>query len=120
MDLKLNDEQLHVVVSGAMLSALTPEERGRLISEAIQKGLIEKSAYSKNQSNLEVAVFEATQRVARNMAEEYILNSEAVKTQIHSVIVHAVKKVLFDDEEDLVKSIAQRIAEGFKERTNRY
>lgn len=91
--IELNEQALAAVV----LSGLTPADKERIFSEAIQgslKGLTDvpkdSYGYSKKESRFTEVVRECVLSVARAAAMEMIAKDEGVVAAIHSIYVEAV------------------------------
>lgn len=94
IDLKLDDGKLSAVVSAAIMSAITAENRDEIIGKAV-RDLMEKKRgqYGTGQSELEAAFSRAVVSVATDVCREW-MNREENRKRIAAIIEEQLNKVL--------------------------
>lgn len=111
MNLSLSDSQLKEVVAAAIVAQLTPENREKLIAEAI-KNLIspDSSKFSGGTSPLQEAFKYAIQATARELIEKRLAEDDTVKTALNAIITDALKAVLTTNREKAVEKMADSLS----------
>lgn len=93
MELKVTEEQMHQLISVALLQTLTPEKRDELITGAIQALLAKNvgSAYDKR-SELQRLFEQECTNVARLIIREHIESDPSAMANVRSVAIEAFEK----------------------------
>lgn len=116
MDIKLDEEQLRTVVSGAIFKTLDEQQKDLLIQGAIQHLLTvppSTNSYDRRKSPLMEAFNYAVNNVAKTVAVEMVTKDEKVKSTITD-LVHKAMDNLLDPERNskVVDSITDAIVKG--------
>jgi hypothetical protein len=112
MEIKLTDEQLHGLVSEAILRALDENQRNILIQNAIAVLLApKKDSYGyKITTPLQDAFNNAIAVVSQRIASETMLNDENVKAKMRGLLDEAMDRVFDKDREKHVQRVADSIS----------
>ncbi len=118
MDIKLDPESLKDVVSAAILKSLDDTKRDVMIEAALKHLLTPQggSAYHKAESPLQTAFNNAVSFVATQIAKETLENDSSVKANIQALLNEAFVKVMSENREKTVSSIADAIVKGLTHR----
>lgn len=118
MDLKLDPETLKDVVSAAILKSLDEGKRDALIEGAIKYLLTPQggSGYHKAESPLQTAFNQAVHVVAIQIAKETLEKDATVSANIQALLTEAFTKVMGENREKTVSSIADAIVTGLTKR----
>ena len=117
MDIKINDEQMREIVSGAVLQVMGTECRDTIMKAAIEH-LITPVASSdrwgsnKGESPLQNAFNSAVNTYAYGEANEWLKNNEAARERIRTIYVAAWEKMVSDYKGDLIEKIAKSMADA--------
>lgn len=109
MNLSLNDDQLKTVISGAVLQAITPESRDKLLSEALSSLLKAGSSDYDKKSPLQRAFDHAIADIAREMVTKQFSEDQAVRQKVGDLVAEAVTRVLDGDREKIVKKMSESL-----------
>ena len=112
--MQLSDKQVETAAQAAILNAITAEERTELVSEAISKLFKREKAtrYPHTESSKMMEVFErAVWDVAREAVKTEFEKPE-LREKVSEVVSVALVKA-FEDQDDLVNSIASLISSSF-------
>lgn len=124
MDIKLDEQMMHGLVSEALLKTLDEEKRNLLIMGAIKHLLSPvkgSSLYDKDRvSPLQEAFQYALRNEAQKWVAERLSTDEALKTQINSLLTEALTQVMETNREKTVASIAEAITKGMAYKEDRY
>ena len=115
MDLKLDQEMLSAVVSGAIVNAIDENKRDSLIQGAIKALLTppeSRGYYGTRETPIEQAFNEAVRSIARQVAEQMLSKDESVLTRLRELLSQAVEKVMNDNREATIAKIADALAAG--------
>jgi len=119
MDIKLEPDALRDVVSAAILKSLDEGKRDALIESAIKHLLTPQggSAYHKAESPLQTAFNNAVSLVAQQVAVETMKNDATVQANIQALLTEAFTKVMSENREKTVSTIADAIVKGLSSET---
>lgn len=115
MDIKIDSTLMREVVSSAIMTSISQEQRNILITNAVKHLLTpkESAGYGRqSQSPLEEAFNDAMRLNARRLAEELLQQDTGIQTQLRELITEAVLKLMTNNREATVDKIAAAIAEG--------
>lgn len=114
MEIKMDPEMLKDVVSAAILKSLDDTKRDALIESAIKYLLTPQGGgvYSKSESPLQRAFNTAVHQVAIQIAKDTFEKDESVKTKIQALLTEAFSKVMGENREKTVSTIADAIVKG--------
>lgn len=121
MDIKLDPESLKDVVSSAILKSIDDNKRDALIEAAIKHLLTPQggSSYVKAESPLQTAFNNAVSFVSQSIAREMLENDTSVRANIQALLQEAFMKVMSQNREKTVTTIADAIVKGLSSE-NRY
>lgn len=114
-EIKIPDDQMQQIVSAAILSTVTEENRETLIKQAIASLLAPStSSYDMGKSQLQSAFSRAVQQKAGSIINEMIAPGSQLYDKITELIKDATMKA-FNDEarQKMVESIASSIGRAF-------
>lgn len=109
-DVQLTQDELQAAVQKAIWDALSPEKRDKLFQDTLQKLLTEKEYGTL--TRLERAVESVFNQVARQAAEELILNDERIMGQLRKVIAEAAERALFANKEKVIETVEGAVRKG--------
>jgi len=114
MDIKLDPETLKDVVSAAILKSLDDTKKDAMIESAIKHLLTPQGGgtYHKAESPLQTAFNTAVNLVAMQIAKETLENKPSVRANIEALLSEAFVKVMSENREKTVSTIADAITKG--------
>lgn len=118
MDIKLDQDQMMTVVSGALLKAITVDQQKTLIEGAIKHLLDPQktgNSYSSTyESPIQRAFKDAVERIAVLKANEILEHDPVIQGKIKDLILEGINR-MFEDEtrEKAVTRIGQAIVKAF-------
>lgn len=111
--LELDNDMMKNLVSEAIMTALTTQQREALIQGAI-KHLLTPSVerYGARSSPIEDAFQHAVRGVAEKIATEMLTNNEEVKTKIAGLLNEALTRLADTNREKTIERLADAITQG--------
>lgn len=115
MDLKISDEQLKSVVAGAVLTAISPDQRQALVEGAIVKLLepqepLDRYSSKKRPSRVEEAFIDAVAVVAREEVRRLMNEDDGVRAKVAAIVRDATDRAFTGEaREQLVNRMAGAI-----------
>lgn len=114
-ELKLTDDQLQDIISGAIIEAIGPEERNRLIKAAIIE-MFERSkepgAFGGRRTTVQTMFEIAVERYATEVIHEMLKDDEELRAKIKGIIHKAVDDAAAD--ETFARTIASAISSSLE------
>lgn len=124
MDIKLDEQMMHGLVSEALLKTLDEEKRNMLIVGAIKHLLtpVEGHGYggSKQPSPLQFAFQNAVRVTAERLTLERLSSDSELKEKINGLLTEALAQVMETNREKTVNAIAEAITKGMAYKEDRY
>lgn len=114
MELKLSDDHLKQVLSGAILQMIAPEQREELLRGALADLMMpKKPSYSSGPavSRIQELFNDAAVQIARDVIRAELERDGAMRTAIAAAAVASLTKVVTDS--DLIESMATLIGKAF-------
>lgn len=111
-DIKLTDEMLNGVISGAILQMLTPEVRTQLIGDAVKSLLEESSDRWGSKSKIQEAFEHAAREVCHTVAREMLLDDPKVKAEMAAMLT-AAWETMIQDRNAVINKLAHTLAKAF-------
>lgn len=108
VELKLDTDQMQVLVSKAILDSLTPDSREALLANAIRSLLDPKANKYGEKSVIQGEFEQAAARVARSTIEDMMRVDTSFTTKIRSLFADAVAKAL--DQPDKREALVEKLA----------
>ena len=115
MKIELENINMQELFSAALLQAMSEEQRGILIKDAIQFLMTPKdggSFYGSKITPLQEAFRVAIRDVAQKDIADYLTTDVKVKEAIMGLIKDAVEKMVNDNRQQTVNTLCEKIIEG--------
>lgn len=111
MKLDLDNEQMHALVSEAILRSLDEKKRDALIQATLEHLLKpNKQSYYSNKSPIEDLFLQAAERVAREVMTEMVRSDPRITAKIRELFVAGYERMLAGGEGVLINRIADSFA----------
>ena len=94
----VTDEQIEKLATTALLELFTPENREKMVKEAVRTLLHENDRYDKK-PHIKVIFEDTVKRFVRNYCEELIENDTEIRKQLQEIVVDGFKKMCSDEED---------------------
>ena len=110
----LSDEQLHDIVSEAILQAIDEKQRDAILQEAV-RGLLERKksgVYGDYVTPIQEAFNLAVEGVARNAAREMMDSDEEIKAKVRSLLKDVLEKIFGEQREKAIDALAEAFRKG--------
>lgn len=119
MELKLNEEKIKELLSGAILKELGENQRDVLIAQSISYLLSEQKRgegyYAEKFIPLHEAFNKAVKCVANKVVLEYVENNEEIKQKIKDLFAEGAEQLFTKHREKILEAMAEAFARGFKD-----
>ena len=110
-EIERKDDELQRLITKAIVDALTPEKREKLITDAILRLIEPQDRSQRGRSRLEQAFDVAIDRLCFEIASEHITKTPAVKDKIEQMFLEAWRKTTDGDEgKQVVSKIANAMS----------
>lgn len=112
-NIEIKDEQLHTLVSAAILQMLSPEKREELVAQGIANLLKGNTNSYDKRSELERIFQQSLEHVTREIMRKLVAEDPVIMEKLTSVVTEGVNKVFADSHRDkLVERVASVISEN--------
>ncbi len=116
LNLNIDSDALGLMIGGAVMDQITPEQRDLLIKTAITHLLNPEPSYSGNAgtaSPLQKAFNRAVEQFATKYATEQLADHQEFQKQVRQMFEEAAQRVFVNDREKIVGKIADAMASAF-------
>lgn len=114
MHVEIKEPQLKELISAAFMEMLTPENREKILREAIEN-LLRSSTNNPydRRSELQRAFDMATYRVVEDMARDFIEKDESVKGKIRELMLAGIERAFTGEKrEKLIENVASSLQQN--------
>lgn len=121
MKIELDQETLKSVVSEAIFTSLTEQQRAAMIQAALSYLMTpaeDHRGYGAKTSPIQSAFNSALTGVANRIASEMLTADTTVQTHIKGLIEESVARMVSENRENTVNKIADAIAEGLTKKSS--
>ena len=110
----LSDEQLHGIVSEAILQAIGEKQRDAILQEAVRELLTKKKVgvYGDYTTPIQEAFNLAVAGVAREAAREMLDTDEDIRTQVRALLKEVVERVFTIQRDKAIDALSNAFGSG--------
>jgi len=122
-DLKLDPDSLTVMVQKAIIDSITPEQRNKLVTEAIESLLQapKRDRYGSPTTPPLTQAFErAVETAAYKVVRDMIENDPAVQARIRELVSAPITELCEGNYDGLPEKIGEAVGQWLRDRTTRY
>lgn len=116
MDLKFDDSHITAILQAAVMTAITPENRDKLIASAVTNLLSKETGTWDKRNGLQKAFDEAVHYTAVAIVKDQLEKDEAFGAKVKTLIADAVEKAFGKDRQVVVDALADGIRNALRGR----